>query len=358
MGDLGVGIIGLHHLHPMDYLPHFEAVAGVSVRALAEADGALRDRANAETGLPTVADYHQLLARDDVDLAVIFLPHAECPEAVEAAAAAGKHVVVEKPMAATADGIRRMIAAATRSGVYLSTPYCWRCHPASRQIRELVDRGALGEVVALEGRCAAGSPLRYRSDGISPWILDKALAGGGSMHNLGVHWIDLFRWILNDEVDSVTGMLSHKQHGLEVEDAGLASLRFRGGAVAALDISYSVPHKYPAGRDLYIGIRGTEGALSWSPAWGGTADEVMVCSGLPEHRDAPVRHLQIASQQATGYAGICGLAYVRGVAEELATGRDPAIGGLDGLRAMEVVEAIYAAAEGERLVQVTYEPPL
>jgi len=358
MGDIGVGIIGLHHLHPIDYLPHFEAVEGARVCAVAEADDALRGQVAHDTGLPAVADYRELLERDDVDLAVIFLPHAQCPEAVEAAAAAGVHVVVEKPMAATADGVRRMISAAGAAGVQLTTPYCWRCHPAARQIRDLVSTGALGKVVALEGRCAAGSPLRYRTGGISPWILDRKLAGGGAMHNLGVHWIDLFRWLLEDEVESVTGMVSHEQHGLDVEDAGLALLRFGRGAVASLDISYSVPEGYPAGRDLYIGLRGTEGALSWSPAWGGTADEIMVCSGLAEHRDAPLRHLQIASQQATGYAGICGLAYVRQAIADLAAGQPPAITGMDGLRALEVVEAVYAAASSGRQVQVGYDPAL
>ena len=352
MQTLGVGIIGLHHLHPVDYLPHFEALPEAEVRAIAEADAVYLSRVCEGAGINGIGDYRELLARNDIDLVALFLPHVDCPEAVERAAEAGKHIIVEKPMADTADGIRRMIAAARKAGVMLSSAYCWRYHPASGQIKRLVDEGLLGEVIALEGRCAAGSPLRYFNDDISPWLVEKASAGGGPMHNLGVHWIDLFRWILGDEVESATGMVSHAQHNLEVEDNSFGTIRFQGGATATLDISYSVPGSYPAGRDLYIGIRGTKGALSWSPAWGGTADEVFVVSDDAAWVDGPVRTLQIGSRDVQGYGGVSGLAYLRDVVEAIRSGREPEVTGIDGLRAMEVVEAIYESAETGRTVQV------
>ena len=352
MQTLGIGIIGLHHLHPVDYLPHFEALPISEVRGIAEPDKAYLTRVCEKTGIQPHRDESELLARDDIDLVVIFLPHADCPEAVERAAEAGKHVMVEKPMAATSDGIRWMISAARKAKVHLSTPYCWRNHPASKHIKQLVAAGALGDIIALEGRCAAGYPQRYEDNGISPWLLKKASAGGGPMHNLGVHWIDLFRWVLEDEVQSVTGMVSHAQHNLDVEDNSFALLRFRGGSTATLDISYSAPPQYPAGRDLFIAIRGTRGALSWSPAWGGTADEVFVCSGQPEYVDGPVQTLQIGSREVPGYGGISGLAYLRETLEAIAAGGDLTITGVDGLRAVEVAEAVYGSAESGRTVEV------
>lgn len=357
MQPLGVGIIGLHHLHPRDYLPHFQALPQTEVRGIAEIDADLLGQVCRETGIQGHTDLEELLQRPDIDLVLLFLPHADCPEAVERAVRAGKQVIVEKPMAATSEGIRRMIVAAEKAGVYLSSPYCWRYHPVARQIKRLVDDGVLGQIVALEGRCAAGSPTRYQADGISSWILEKEAAGGGSMHNLGVHWIDLFRWLLQDEVETVTGMVSHLQHQLEVEDNSFALLRFRGGATAALDISYSVPAEYPAGRDLFIGIRGSRGALSWSPAWGDTADELFLCSSQPDFVDGPVRTLQTSSRAVPGYGGISGLAYLRGAVEEIVAGSPPAVTGRDGLRALEVVEAVYAAAATGRTITVEYISP-
>ena len=173
------------------------------------------------------------------------------------------------------------------------------------------------------------------------------------MHNLGVHWIDLFRWLLHDEVQEVVGMVSHLQYQLEVEDNSFALLRFCRGATATLDISYGAPASYPAGRDLFIGIRGTRGALSWSPAWGGTADEILLCSDQDELADGPVRTFRIGSRAVEGYGGISGLAYLRETIEAIAAGRPPEIGGVDGLRALEVVEAIYASAARGTTVAVS-----
>ena len=352
MERLGVGIIGFHHLHSLDYLPHFDAIARTEVRAVAEADPVYLERVCGQTGIEGHEDYNALLSREDIDLAVILLPHAECPDAVERAAAAGKHVIVEKPMADTSEGIRRMIAAAEEAGVMLSSPYCWRAHPASRKIRELVDRGVLGRIVALEGRCAAGSPLRYLEDGISPWLNQKAIAGGGPMHNLGTHWIDLFRWILKDEAQQATGMLSHMQHRLDIEDNSFGIVKFRNGATATLDISYSVPKAYPAGRDLFIGLRGSLGTVSWRPAWGGTADEVFVVSDHPAFADAPRTTLKIASGAAEGYGGVSGRVYLSETVDAILEGKAPGISGMDGLKALEVVEAIYASAKTGRVVTV------
>ena len=352
MKRLGVGIIGFHHLHSLDYLPHFEAIVQTEVRAVAEADPVYLKQVCGQTGIDGYEDYNALLAREDIGLAVILLPHSECPEAVERAAAAGKHVIVEKPMADTSEGIRRMISATGEAGVALSSPYCWRAHPASRKIKELVDGGLLGQVVALEGRCAAGSPLRYLENGISPWLNRRAVAGGGPMHNLGTHWIDLFRWFLHDEVRQATGMVSHLQHHLDIEDNSFGIVKFRSGATATLDISYSVPKAYPAGRDLFIGLRGTLGTASWSPAWGGTADEVFVVSDHPDFAGGPQTTLRIASQAADGYGGMSGRVYLNQTVDAILDGRPPGITGMDGLRAVEVVEAIYASAETGSVVTV------
>ncbi|MCY3765095.1 MAG: Gfo/Idh/MocA family oxidoreductase [Gemmatimonadetes bacterium] len=350
MKRLGVGIVGFHHLHSLDYLPHFDAIGRSEVRAVAEADPAYLERVCLQTGIDGYEDYNTLLAREDIGLVVILLPHAECPDAVERAASSGKHVIVEKPMADTSEGIRRMIAATEKAGVTLSSPYCWRAHPASRKIKELVDRGILGQIVALEGRCAAGSPLRYLDDGISPWLNQKAIAGGGPMHNLGTHWIDLFRWFLKDEVQQATGMVSHLQHRLDIEDNSFGIVRFRSGATATLDISYSVPKAYPAGRDLFIGLRGSLGTVSWSPAWGGTADEVFVVSDHPDFTDEPRTTLKIASEAADGYGGVSGRVYLSETVDAILDGKPPGISGNDGLKALEVVEAIYGSAERGRVV--------
>ena len=161
----------------------------------------------------------------------------------------GIHILAEKPMAADSAGIRLMIDAARRSGVVFSTPYVWRFHPVSIALRDLVRAGALGKIFGGQGLCAAGGAHRYVQGGAG-WMLRKARSGGGAMHNLGVHWIDLFRWLLEDEVVEVTGRSIHFGVGHDVEDAALAFITFAGGAVLTLDVSYSVPDAFPGGREM------------------------------------------------------------------------------------------------------------
>ena len=236
---LGVGLIGLHHLHTLDYIPHFDAIPQTEVRAIAEADDVYRKRACSQTGLDGHADYVDLLDRDDIHLVAIFLPHNECPEAVEKAASLGKHVIVEKPMANDSAGIRRMIDAARAGKVALSPPYCWRAHPASRQIKQLVDAGALGRIIALEGRCSAGSPSRYLTDGLSPWLVEKdanAETCAGAIHT------DLARGFIKAEIVSCDDMMSvHNMQDARVKK--LTQLVDRDYVIPAesiLDIHFNV----------------------------------------------------------------------------------------------------------------------
>ncbi len=352
MSEIRVGIIGLQHLHPPSYLPLFRETPGVRVVAASDGDEALRTRFCGEAGIEAHARWEDMVRRDDVDAVLVFLPHVDCRRAGIRAAEAGKHVVVEKPGAVDAEGLRWMIRAAAKNGVVFSLPYVWRYNVVAQEMKRLIDAGAVGEVVALEGRCAAGSPQRY-SAANSAWMLEKAKSGGGPMHNLGVHWIDLFRWLLKDEVKSAMGEVSHKGHGIDIEDNAFAILTFEGGAVGTLDISYGVPATYPAGRDLYIGIRGTKGVLVWSPNWSEATsaseeNELMLCSEAPEYRDPPARRIRLTAPKVAGYGGAAGAAYLNDVFGAIRERRPPGITGTDGLRALEVVEAVYTSAETGR----------
>ncbi len=343
MKPLGVGIIGLSHLHPRDYLPLFAQVPQTQVVAVAESNKEFLQEVTSQTGLQGYEDYNALLERKDIDIVAVFLPHAQCPDAVEAAANHGKHIIVEKPMASTAVGIRRMVDAAESNNVKLSVPYLWRYSVVSREIKRIINDGALGEILSCEGRCAAGKPERYMK--LSPWILDKEKSGGGPMHNLGVHWIDLFHWLFDDEIVSVQGMVTRNTPDITVEDSSFALARFSKGAVAILDISYSVPASYPHGRDLYVGIRGTKGAISWSPAFGGIGDELFVCSDAPGYGCAPLRTLSFTAQDVPGYCGIMGLEFIQDFVQVILEDKEPLILGADGAKALDVVEAIYKSAE-------------
>ncbi len=352
MNEIFIGIIGLRHLHPRSYMPLFRDVPGMRVVAAAEKDPSTLASFADEFGVRGYPDWHELIERERLDLAVLFLPHAECPEAAVACAGRRINLLIEKPMAASAAGLRDVVAAADRSGVILSTPYVWRFHPVSQEIKRHLSIGTLGRVVGCEGRCAAGRPSRYVDAGVD-WMLQKALSGGGAMHNLGVHWIDLFRWFLEDEVTEVVARNVCAGGGYDTEDNSFALLTFSRGTALVLDISYSVPESYPHGRDLYLALRGTKGVLSWSPSFGGFHEELFVCTDAGEY-SAGGRRIRVDMPEKEGYAGIAALKFLQNLAQSLRTRSFPAISGEDGLHALEVVEAIYESAASGGAIQVEH----
>lgn len=332
-------------------MPIFGAVKDFQVAAAADTNPGLVESFSKDFSIPGYNGWREMLANEKLDLAAIFLPHAECPEAAVACAEKGIHLLVEKPMAADAEGVRRMNAAARAAGVVLSTPYVWRYHPVARQMKKFVDEGVLGRIVGCEGRCAAGRLQRY-IDGNAGWMLQKARSGGGPMYNLGVHWIDLYRWMLADEVVEVFGKNVKINQEYDIEDNSFALLTFSRGAVVALDISYTVPDSYPYGRDLYLSLRGTGGVLSWSPSFEGVKESLFVCSDSGEFVSSPRRHIEFELQAHPGYTGILGVHYLSDLAASIRSGGAPVITGEDGIRALEVVEAIYESSASGKAVKV------
>src|ERR1017187_3667565 len=210
----------------------FKALPQTTVVAAADADPQVLRGFVKDFSVRGYADWQALLDQETIDLAMIFLPHADCPAAAVACAERGASVVVEKPMAAGAQGVRRMIAAAEKAGVILSTPYVWRYHPVAEQMKKLIEEGLTGRVVGCEGRCAAGRLSRY-IEGNAGWMLQKARSGGGPLFNLGVHWIDLYRWMLADEVVEVIGKNVRVNEEYDIEDNSFALLTFSRGTVLA-----------------------------------------------------------------------------------------------------------------------------
>jgi len=346
MQSLSVGFIGLRHLHPRSYMPVFAAADGMNVVAVAECDRAVLSGFTEEFRVRAYQDWRAMIEREPLDLAVLFLPHNECPEAAIACAGRGIHVLIEKPMAASAESLAKVMDAARQTEIVLSSPYVWRCHPVARAMKQHIADGSLGRIAGCEGRCAAGRLHRY-IDGKAEWMLHRAQSGGGPMYNLGVHWIDLYRWLLNDEVVEVAGKNVKLNADYDIEDSSFALLTFSRGAVVALNISYTVPDSFPSGRDLYLAVRGTRGVLSWSPSFEGIHEQLFVCSD----DTGAARQIDFELPQQAGYAGISTVNFLKDLGEAIRTGTSPAITGEDGLRALEVAEAIYEAAETGRSVR-------
>ncbi|MCD6365185.1 MAG: Gfo/Idh/MocA family oxidoreductase, partial [Planctomycetes bacterium] len=274
-------------------------------------------------------------------------------QAVVDAAAAGKHVIVEKPCAASVEGVERIVeAAAAHPNVKISAPYCWRTHPVGQEMRSAVASGLLGEITAMEGRLNAAGAHRYVRDN-QRWML-KSSEGGGPMWNLGVHWIDFFRWMTGRQVVAVAGVRNGPvgEPPRDIEDNAQALLTFEGGATAVLDMSYSLSEAYPGKRDIYVSLRGRLGQAVWAPAWEGVKDELLLVSDHESLSRQRCRRIEITSKDIPGYCGQMGWAWLKDFAAAVREDRPPVVSVEDISAAVKVVDAIYRSFESGRTEQV------
>jgi predicted dehydrogenase len=180
----------------------------------------------------------ELLARDDVDAVLIATPNHLHDVIGIQAARAGKHIVVEKPMAPTLERADRFLAACHEAGVALSVGYSFRYAPEIRAARRLVEHGVLGRLLSVQLTCYLDKPPSYYGSGYtnrvhSDWRASMEKSGGGVMIMNMSHQLDQIRYILDRDltrVTSVAGVLDSPA-GVEVEDAISVSCEFQGGAI-------------------------------------------------------------------------------------------------------------------------------
>lgn len=332
---VGCGVIAPTHARALRALPNARLVAAVDVH---------EDRARAFTdqfGGEPFADLDRALARPDVDVVTICVPSGLHAEVGCRAAAAGKHVLVEKPIDVTLEAADRLIDAAARAGVTLGVVSQHRFDPGVRRLHELVASGRLGRLVLGDAIVKW-----YRSEAYyasAEWRGTRALDGGGALMNQGIHYVDLLRWIMGP-VDRVLARCATATHDLEVEDVAAAVLTFAGGALGVLEASTAV---YPGMKER-LEITGTDGTLVVE------AGELRVEQLRDAGGDDPAYGRAVASPavdaRASGAAdpaaigGSAHQAQIADLLEAIDEGRAPAVGGADARDALQLVLAVYASA--------------
>lgn len=354
-----VAIIGLQHLHPRGYMMLFQGCENADVVCAYDSDTELLNAFCGEFNLKGYSDLNRMLAEQDLNLAVIFLPHSDCAEAAVKCARQGLHLMIEKPVSDTLDGVREIAAVAEEFNVKLTTGYCWRYHPVVKAMKEIFQQGLIGRLVSVEARLSAGRVDRYVV-GHSEWVLQKEKSGGGPMVNLGVHWLDLISYVTEDAVSEVCTANLHTSDTYDIEDSSLVLMKYASGAAGTLTTSYIVPDSYPCGRDLYIGLRGTEGVLSYCPRYEGeqggggapNTDILELYSSSPKMTGSAARQYRFQLDPVAGYSGYMGKVYVERFLEAIQQDRTPDIPADAAVSVLKTVEAIYESAENKKWVGV------
>jgi 1,5-anhydro-D-fructose reductase (1,5-anhydro-D-mannitol-forming) len=301
---------------------------GVLSRRAESADAFAR-----EHGAPnTYTSLEETLADPGVDIVYVASPNGLHREHVLAAAAAGKHVLCEKPMANDRGDCLAMIAACDRASVQLGIGFQYRQHPAHRRVRELVARAELGRTVFADA--AVHVPRLTTPD----WYDDPAMAGGGVLPMAGVHRIDLLRFVLGAEVTEVSAFLAAREEGRPYEDVVAALLRFDNGTVATVRFALDVVS--PGDGVTVSGERGWANAARTTSQWWGTDGGELSWSGDDGTGTESFEMQDLYVAQVTSFMSAAD-----------GNGRFAA-DGVDGLRAAEVTTALRASAETRSVVPV------
>ena len=188
-------------------------------------------------GARPLESYDAALAASDIDAVILATPHSLHAEQVTAAANAGKHVFVEKPFTLTAASGRAAAEACARAGVTLAVGHNRRFSAGARALKDLVERGALGTVLHVEGHFSSNSAMGYRPD---QWRAQRAEAPGGALASIGLHLIDVMAWLFGP-IERVACQARRRAVAVDIEDTTSALLEFKSGVTGYLGSHFACP---------------------------------------------------------------------------------------------------------------------
>jgi predicted dehydrogenase len=342
-----LAFLGIDHPHGSGWrqlLPALEAEARL-VAIVPGFEGALASLEERYARLPRWRTVEELLDWGKFDGAIVCLPNDEAPKVIERLARAGRHVLAEKPVAATAADFQPVAEAIRETGVAFQTGYLWRYDPAAERLREMAAAGRFGRLISVEMSWFT-SDVAHR--GASHYLFDPRRSGRGFFNWLGCHWIDLLMFVIDRPVLAVTSRVGQfAATPVAVEDGGTAILELDGGALVTMTGGYWLPRWV---NELRWAFRGSERWVHWEPSVPGTGGVLRIHGPQPQFLAMDER-FEIPEDQTPGYGGARGLRLIRDWIAEARTGRPVCRNTVDTTRVtLELLDEIdQSSREGRRL---------
>ena len=327
-GGAGVrfALVGVEHWHAAFYLESFR-LAGAQIAAVSDPDESIAKRFAATAGCPAFADHRLLVERAKPDFLMVMARHADLPAVALELLPFGLPMGLEKPLGVAAGQITPLVEEVARRGAFVAVPLINRYSRLWEELAVLEARGRVGTRAHGHFRVINGIPQRYSQLGVG-WMLDPAVSGGGGLRNLGVHAADAFlQFAQEDGAEVVGSAVTHRLHGIAVEDMAAALLVSPGGVIGTLEAGYSFATR-EAGGDFEWRVAA---ANCYLIDRGETLEVTTLDDG--ETRILP----NLSPKERYRRFGADTLA-------RLAEGRPPAASVEDCRRAVAVVDSVYARA--------------
>lgn len=265
---LRVASIGVGHWHALydaAYLKTLVRMPDVRLVGVHDPDAALAAQRSVELGGPApFTDYREMLRKTRPDFVIVLGRHSEMAEAAHCLLDEGLPFLIEKPMGINAEQVRAIAEKARTRQAFVAVPLFQRHHPFVCHAERMLAEGAFGAVSHFSFRSNRGSSARYVAWG-APWMLERNLAGGGCLRNIGLHGIDAFIHLFREQPEVTGADMSSRAHGATVEDYAAVVVRAPSGVIGVIEAGNTFPGQGAdaewkiAGRDALLLHR--EGAL-------------------------------------------------------------------------------------------------
>jgi 1,5-anhydro-D-fructose reductase (1,5-anhydro-D-mannitol-forming) len=330
---LGWGLIGASTIARSYMVDAINAQPNGRVVAVTSSDPERGRRFAVEHGIPRSHDsVEALLVDPEIDAVYISTTNELHKPQTVAAAAAGKHVLCEKPLALNLNDAREMVAACDAAGVVMGTNHHLRNAVTNRKLRELIANGSIGEPLAARVFHAVFLP-----EFLQGWRIKSADAGGGVILDITVHDADTLRFVLDDEAIEVTAMTASQGMATDgLADAVMGVIRFRGGLLAQFHDAFTIKHTLTG-----FEVHGTEGSLlAHDVMTQAPKGEIVLRRGSEEERIDPGQPEELYTRSVRNFT-----AAMLGVGEPSATGED-------GVRSLAIALAAAESADTGRTATV------
>lgn len=338
---VGCGRISANHVGALE-----AHAADAELVAVCDTDPAALQAAVARTGARGYASLDALLAEAEavgVDAVILTTPSGLHPQQAIAVAAAGRHVVTEKPMATRWEDGKRMVQACDAAGVHLFVVKQNRRNPTLQLVKRAVEQGRFGRIYMVNVNVFWTRPQSYYDSAAwrGTWEFD-----GGAFMNQASHYVDLLDWLVGP-VESLQAYTATLARNIQVEDTGVVSLRWRAGALGSMNVTMLT---YPQNLEGSITILGEKGTVRLGGVAVNRIDHWQFAE--PHADDAEVEQ---ASYETTSVYGFGHPKYYENVIATLRGAAAPETDGREGLRSLEILIATYLSARDGRRVALPLE---
>jgi UDP-N-acetylglucosamine 3-dehydrogenase len=340
MGKIKIGIIGCGSIAKHRHLPEYTQNQRVEIVALCDI---VEERVNAHAeqyNAIAYTNYEQLLANPNIDAVSVCTPnYLHAPVSI-AALNAGKHVLCEKPMATSRVEAENMIEAAQKSGRKLMIAHNQRFVPSHSKARQLIENGEVGKIYSFRTAFGHGGPEGWSADGKESWFFRKDEAFIGAMGDLGVHKIDLLRFLLGEEFVEVGAFIeTSAKENTDVDDTAVCVLKTESGIIGTLAASWS----YVSKEDNSTVIYGEKAILR--------LEDDPTSSLIVQYKNGEVLKYELGGIQTNETGGQKNTQVINKFIHSIVDNSEPAVTGIEGMKSLQVVLSALESNETKQIVK-------